>query len=316
MPVNQVHISPSDKAVVTLPIKAIDLRDEFEERVRVAAVKRGAWPPSAPKLEAMAPLGDGRTLRMFFLEGRGQPSGSHEALPLAPCLFTIKKNETTLEVRMRAQGYMPLHALVTGSGSQNINHSRLELTLELLQGLGSNYTGLFNRAGLTRDSFHAQIFQGVTPLRHAVQSPSAASSWGPVAKHVKGAILRDWPASAVLFRGPQAEAVAQRAVIATERLRAAGLTYDLCFHFAEGEFWVVVFARKGSSDDEWPNYSPPRKELGKFGALEFCGIIVCVREEKVFRSLAQDPRELARRYEDALAKMGAREILDTLLGLE
>lgn len=316
MPVNQVHIGPSDKAVVILPIKELELRDEFEERVRVAAVKRSAWPPSDPKREAAAPLGGGRTLRMFFLGRRGQPSGSHEALPQAPRLFTIRKNETTLDVRMRGQGYMPLHALVIGDGSQNINHLRLELTLELLRGLGPNYTGLFNRAGLTRDSFHAQVFQGVTPLRHAIQSPCAASHWEPVAKHVDGAILRDWPASAVLLRGPQAEAVAQRAVLATQRLSAAGLTYDLCFHFAEGEFWVVVFARKGSSDDEWPNYSPLRKELGKFGALEFCGIIVCVREEQVFRSLAQDPRDLSIRYENALAEMGAREVLDILLGPE
>jgi hypothetical protein len=313
MSVNQVLIDPSAKAVVTLPIKDRRLRNDFEEQFRVTAIKLGAWLPSDPRLGIEAPFDGGKMLRLIFLGSRSPATNLNDALPHAPHLFIIKKNETILNVEVRTKAYMPLHTLVTGVGSQDIDQQRLELTLELLRALGPTYSGLFNRAGLTRDSFHAQIFQEVTPLQQAIQSARAVSQWKQVSKYVNGAVLRDWPASAVMFRGASPGAVAHRAVLATQQLKNAGLTYDLCFHFAQGEFWVVVFTRRSSSDEEWYTYSAMRKELGKFGALELSGIIVSVMDEQVFRAFIANPCELVRRYEEALADMATNEILDSLL---
>lgn len=302
-----------NKPTCSLPTHHQALRANFERRFQELGVALGVWPPPIPVLVAAANLGKGKVVRMILPDKRTLDGTGKRRSASSPLLCIIQKGDVRLDVLLRATGYMPLHVLVTCDRSQNIDAERLELTLELLRGLGSRFTGLFNRAGLTCDSFHAQIFKEHTPLRRAIQSQHARNHWITIAHDIEGAILVDWPASAVVFRGAKAALVAQYAVCATTRILSEKLTYDLTFHFSDGNYFVVVFTRNSSSDDEWPSYSRRRKELGKFGALEQSGIVVCVRREQTFRRLAADPGQLAKRYEDALVGLGARDVLSSLL---
>ena len=313
MPVNVPLTLSAAGSSVVLPLRGAPRRRAFEPQFRALACSLGACGPRASAREVISRFNNNKTVRLVWIgTPRSRPIGSR---PPNRCVCVIKNNETILDVFIRSRAYMPLHTLLAAAGRQEIDRARLKLALQFMRAVGPEYSGIFNRAGLTRDRFHAQVFIAITPLRIAIQSRRSQNRWKRIGAGVEASVLEDWPMSAIAFRGRTPGAVADKVAVAATALRRMRLTYDLTFHYADGKLWVVVFARRASSDDEWGTYSPERKQLGKFGALELSGVIVSVRSKPVFRAFAENPTELGRRYRRALLDMSVADVLDRLMGM-
>ena len=284
---------------ISLPLRAQRCQ-AFELWFRSVATRLGARGPVASDPEVVSCWHDDQVVRLRWIDRR---HSSRRLRPQDQRVCVIRDKKAALNVLVRPNGYMPLHTLVTGSGGQEIDSDRLRLTLEFLRALGPRYSGIFNRAGLTRDSFHAQVFYGILPIRTAMESPHAQSRWVRLSPNLHAAVVEDWPTSAIAVRGRNSAVVADVIASLTGRLRRTRLTYDLSFYYASEKFWGIVFARRWSSDDAWPTYSRQRKQLGKFGALELSGIIVSVTNKRAFRSFLVDSGELGRRYQKAVLDM-------------
>ncbi len=106
-----------------------------------------------------------------------------------------------------------------------------------------------------------------------------------------------------MFAGADPERVASAVASEARTCHDGGGTFDLSYRWERDELRVLMHFRASSSEEEFASYTAERKELGRFGALELGGWVVCVRDPAVFRKLTADPAELGARYRRALRRI-------------
>lgn len=224
-------------------------------------------------------------------------------------VFDVFQDEHPLRVVVRRVPYAPLQGLLVPLHHlpQEGDAALFRLAFAFLRGLGHGYTGTFNVGGRTHDRFHVQFFKGSAPLWDHLASGSvryAPVRRGFVARGAWRADVPGWPCPCELFGSADPRALASMVAERTCELAARHSTYDLCFRWERDELRVLLFPRAAGADEELPLYPTDRLELGRFGALELAGWVLSIRDRDVYQRLVARPEDLARRYHDALRRIG------------
>lgn len=197
---------------------------------------------------------------------------------------------------------------------QELNWVRLLAAFTLAQAMTA-YTYIFNRGGRTMPRFHIQMFKGQPPLFEALHKSSREKIFtetfqsGPVLRHQLD--MSFWPVQTTVFRSTEPETLAKEVCLYLQTEAAHNWTYDMIWQCRNGTLWVLVFRRGYAEDERFESrssgcpYSPERKELGHWGALELAANVVAIQDADTFHRLIEDKQSLAERYTQALQAYNA-----------
>ncbi len=303
-------------------IEASSLRDAIEDQFRAVRSQQDeagkrliSYDRLNTKYDLEFPLsshGELFKIRFFPVESDENISDNWPLLR-----FALSENvRATFDVYPRNKIYADKHLVLCSSGNNNrVRQSMyldgLKAGIRFLKGMGVGYSGFFNAAAPTMDSFHYQFFGDPDDqwpiwqnLENGLVTINEERLYG--INDVSVGNLAGWPIIAPIFQSADPESLVDAIWKEINPGKLSENTVsDLIFTYAtDGRLKVILILRDKTKALKNPQtfYPEDIESYGTFSGMEFAGIILMKWKKSIYQSLKDDLDTTVARVKRAFAE--------------